>query len=60
MTVIDVQVFDSSHTETLEPHTHTHTHTHTDTRRSTIHARTLDLSSHSYMSTIMHTNCIFY
>lgn len=30
MTVIDVQVFSSSHTGTPEPHTHAHTHTPID------------------------------
>jgi len=53
MTVIDVQVFSSSHTGTPESHTHTHTHTHTDTHRE-IHAEpirpkcALRCSSHTY------------
>lgn len=33
MTVIDVQVFSSPHTGTLEPHTRVHKHTHMSTHR---------------------------
>ena len=46
MTVIDVQVFNSSHTETLEPHAYTYAHTHTHTRTHRQRARTL---KHRYM-----------
>lgn len=45
MTVIDVQVFNSSHTETLEQHTHTHTHAYgaTDKHRSSMHTHVYTL-----------------
>lgn len=48
MTVIDVQVFNSSHTETLEPHTHTHTPMQTHTYTHTIHMHALQCSSQAY------------
>lgn len=42
MTVIDVQVFNSSHTETLEPHTNTNTHMqiqiHTEAQCTCMHS----------------------
>lgn len=47
MTVIDVQVFNSSHTETLEPHTNTNTHMqiqiHTGAQRTCMHSNVVHM-----------------
>lgn len=50
MTVIDVQVFNSSHTETLEQHTHIHMHTglQTNTEARCTCMFTLCGDSHAY------------
>ena len=50
MTVIDVQVFNSSHTETLEPHTHGNTCMHSDV----VHVRTEYTPNTKQFSTNMH------
>ncbi|MEQ2201374.1 hypothetical protein XENOCAPTIV_011457 [Xenoophorus captivus] len=72
MTVIDVQVFSSSHTGTLEPHIHTNTHlqrcivnykkcahTHKWMLLNVVHMHTQNTCKLSCFSTILHINCVF-
>lgn len=55
VTVIDVQVFSSSHTETPEQHTHsTHTHTHAEAQYACMHPIVVHMQVVVYLHNYAH------